>query len=57
MKLSAPRIITFLVALVIAIVAVLLYQFIDVKDVSDKSFWIGLAAWAVLAVGTMVKGL
>jgi hypothetical protein len=57
MRLSAPKMITFLVALAVAIVAVLLYQWVDVKDVSDKAFWIGMASYVILAVATMVKGL
>jgi hypothetical protein len=57
MRLNQPRLITWIVALVIAIIAVLVYQFIKIDNVTDKSFWIAMLAWLVLAVATVVKGL
>jgi cation transporter-like permease len=56
MRLNQPRLITWIVALVIAIIAVLVYQFIKIDNVTDKSFWIAMLAWLVLAVATVVKG-
>jgi len=56
MKLSEPKVITFLVALVIAILA-LLAMFITIPFVSAYAFWILLVAFVLLALANLLKGL
>lgn len=57
MRLNQPRMITFLVALVVAIIAVVVGKFVTVDPLTANALWIGLLAYAILAVANMVKGL
>lgn len=55
MKLSAPSQNLFIVAVVIAVVA-LLGMIVVIPVVSAYAFWIMLLAFVVLAAGVMVRG-
>jgi hypothetical protein len=55
MNLSAPKQIIFIIALVIAIIALLM--FLNVFTfVAIPAFWVMTLAYAVLAVGCLIKG-
>jgi len=56
MKLSAPKQITWFIALALAIIA-LLGQTSIVAALSPYSFWLALIAAALLLLATIVKGL
>jgi len=55
LKLSAPTQLFFIIALVLAILA-LLGSFAVLPAVAGYSFWLAFAAWAVLALGSLMKG-
>ena len=55
MKLSAPSQYLFIVAVVIAVVA-LLGMIVVIPVVSAYAFWIMLLAFVVLAAGVMIRG-
>ena len=54
MKYNAPTQITFIIALVLAIVAVL-SRFVAIPNVSVNAFWILLIAYVVLAIGCVFR--
>mgnify|MGYP001101874640 CR=1 FL=1 len=54
MKLSEPKVITFLISVVIAVVALLAYFGIFL---GGYEFWILLVAFALLALANLLKGL
>jgi len=56
MKLSAPKQITWFIALALAVIA-LLGQTSIVAAISPYSFWLALIAAALLLLATIVKGL
>jgi len=56
MKLSAPKQITWFIALALAVIA-LLSQTSIVAALSPYSFWLALIAAALLLLATIVKGL
>jgi len=56
MKLSAPKQITWFVALALAVIA-LLGQTSIVAALSPYSFWLALIAAALMLLATIVKGL
>lgn len=56
MKLSAPKQITFLIALIVAIVGIVA-QIITIPFLSVHTFLIVLVAFIILALGTFLKGL
>jgi len=56
MRLSAPKQLTFLVSLLIAIFALLSFL-IKIPNVSPHAFWIAIVAYIVLAVGCALKGV
>lgn len=56
--LSAPRAVTFLVAVVLAVIAVAsLYTRIPWVGVGPHRFWLMTAAFVVLALGTLLRDL
>lgn len=55
MKLSEPKIITFLIAVVLAVVGLLGQLFIPAW--APFAFWIVLVAFVLLAAGNLIKGL
>jgi hypothetical protein len=57
-KLNAPKMITFLVSLVIVIVAlVVAYVWKDQKTLTDNAALIAAIGWLVLAAGNLIKGV
>lgn len=56
MKLSSPKQVTWYVALVLAVLA-LVGQFKIVAALTPYSFWLAFIAAALLLVATMVEGL
>jgi flagellar biosynthesis protein FliQ len=56
MKLSAPKIITWFVALILAVVALLGHMGV-VTALAKYDFWLALIAAALLLLATLVKGL
>jgi hypothetical protein len=56
MKLSAPKQVTWFIALALAVLA-LLGQTSAVSALSPYSFWLALIAAALMLLATMVKGL
>jgi hypothetical protein len=57
MRLSAPKQITFLISLIIAIIGVLAKWVITIPVVTEYATGVILVAFALLALGTYVKGL
>jgi hypothetical protein len=56
MKLSAPKIITWVIALIIAIVGLFVY-IVFVPGISIYAFWLMVVAVAILLIGTVFKGI
>ena len=57
LRLSQPKMITFIVALVLAIVALVVGKGVTVDTLTVNALWIALAAWLVLALGNVLKGI
>jgi hypothetical protein len=58
MKLSAPKEITFLVALAVAVIAFLIAAKVVTNPLDTVAVvWIALAAYAILALGNVLRGL
>lgn len=57
MKLNAPKVITWLIALILAVLSVLGAHFVTIPFVTVYAYWIMFAAWALLCLGTFFKGL
>lgn len=55
MKLSAPKNVTFLVAVVLAVLGVLGALF-TITFLTANAFWFVLAGFVVLALGNLLKG-
>jgi len=56
MKLSAPKKITWIIALGLGIIALLL-KYDIVKGYNTYAFWVALIAAALMLIATYVKGL
>jgi hypothetical protein len=56
MKLSAPQVITFWIAVILAIVGVLAYLG-TISGFSTYAFWLVVVGFIVLALGNLVKGM
>ena len=56
MKLNAPTQIVFLIAAILAIVAVI-STFVAIPVVSGYAFWVLTGAFVLLAAGNILKGL
>lgn len=54
MKLNEPKVITFLIAVVLAVLAVILFY---IPTTQVYGFWAMLVAFILLAVGNLVKGV
>jgi hypothetical protein len=55
MSLSAPTQIVFIIALIIAIIALLMF-FNVITFIPIAAFWVMTAAYVILAVACMIKG-
>ena len=56
MKLSAPKNITWIIAVVLGVLG-LLGTFVTIPVVSGAAFWFVFIAFAILAVATFIDGL
>ncbi len=56
MKLNAPKQVTFVIALIVAIVGVISY-FVAIPVLSAIAFWLLVIAFVVLAAGNLIMGL
>jgi hypothetical protein len=57
MKLSAPKTITFIVGVVLGVLA-LIFQYVTALNLSGTlAFWTAIVAVVVLVLGNLVKGL
>jgi hypothetical protein len=56
MKLSAPKTITWWIAVVVGVLGIL-GQFVSIPFVSANAFWLEAAAFVLLALATYLKGL
>ncbi|MBR3519352.1 MAG: hypothetical protein IKN77_04450 [Paludibacteraceae bacterium] len=56
MSLSAPKQIIWIIAVILGVLGILGY-FIAIPFVSANGFWLVSAAFALLAISTLVKGL
>ena len=54
MTLNAPSMLLFVVSLIIAVVAVV-SVFVPIQYITGHAFWVAIIAYAVLAVGNVVK--
>ncbi len=57
MVLSAPTKIVFLISLVLAALALIASFGVAIPVVSGNALWVALIAYAVLAVGNLLKGV
>jgi hypothetical protein len=58
MRLSTPKVITFIVSLIVAIIAFLIANGVITNPLNTVAVvWIALAAYAILALGNLLKGL
>ncbi len=56
MRLSAPTVPVFSMSVVLAILAVIA-MFVSLPLVSGNAFWVAIAAYVVLLIGNVAKGL
>ena len=56
LNLSAPTIVTFLISLALAIIA-LIAHFVKIDFITLYQFWIAIAAYVLLAIGCLVKDM
>ena len=56
MKLSAPRVVTFWIAVILAVLGVLA-SLGSIPGLSQYAFWLVVAGFVLLALGTMMKDL
>ena len=56
MRLSAPKQITWIIALILG-VAGILGALTVIPDISEFAFWLVVVGWALLLVATVMKGL
>jgi hypothetical protein len=56
LNLSAPTLVTFLVSLALAIIA-LIGHFAKIDFITLYHFWIAIVAYVLLAIGCLVKGM
>jgi hypothetical protein len=56
MKLRAPKLVTFWIAVVLAILG-LLGQLVTIPVISGLAFWLVVVAFVLLALGVMLDGL
>jgi hypothetical protein len=56
MNMSAPKTSTFLVAIILLLIAIFAYV-VSIPPISPYAFWIAVIAFFILAAGTLVDGL
>ncbi len=55
MKLSAPKVVTFWVAVIVAILGVL-GALIDIPVITDYNLWVVVLGFVILALGNLLEG-
>ena len=56
MKLSAPKNVTFLLAIIVGVLGIV-GQFVNIPFVSANNFWFVAAGYVLLVLGVFLKGL
>ena len=56
MKLSEPKVITYIIAIVIALIALIGF-FVTIPFVTANAFWVLLVAFILLALANLLNGL
>ncbi len=57
MRRSAPKVITWLIALILGVGGILMHQnIVSIPVLDPYEFWIEVAAWGILALGTILPG-
>jgi len=56
MNLSAPKQLTFWIAVVVAVIGVVA-SFVSIPVLSDYALWVVVIAFIILALGNLVEGL
>ncbi len=58
MKLSAPKTIIWLIALVLGLLCIFMFLGVfTISALAPHTFWILVVAWALLILATLLKGL
>jgi hypothetical protein len=58
MKLSAPKVIVWWIALILGLIAIVMFiGLIKIAVVTPHVFWIMTVGWALLVLATFLKGL
>lgn len=58
MRRSAPKVITWLIALVLGVGGILMYTgTLSIPVLDPYEFWIEAGAWGILALGTILPGV
>ena len=58
MRRSAPKVITWLIALVLGVGGILMHTgYISIPALTPYEFWVEVAAWGILALGTIMPGV
>jgi hypothetical protein len=55
MKLSAPKQITFWVAVVVVLVAIIA-KFVTISFLTDNALWVAVIGFVILALGNLLEG-
>lgn len=56
MKLTPPKVVTFWIAVILALLG-LIFQVFNVAAISPYAFWILFVGFVLLALGLVIKGL
>jgi heme A synthase len=58
MKLSAPKVIVWWIALILGLIAIVVFiGIIKIAVIAPHAFWIMTVGWALLVFATFLKGL
>ncbi len=55
MRLSAPKVVTFWIAVILAILG-LLGQLVTIPVISGLAFWLVIVGFVILAIGNLIEG-
>ena len=56
MSLSAPTTIVFVISIVLAALAII-GKFMPIPFITDQGFWVAVAAYIILAIGNIFRGV
>lgn len=57
MKLSAPKQVVFLIAVILAVLSLVSAEFRSIPVVAGHEYWFMVGGFALLALGNLVKGI